>query len=77
MEFVKDSPKFYGRRKGRKLSATAKMALESGENYLIKSKNQTHYFSELFRFNKKQKIILHLNIFATSKIEKLCLFEIE
>ena len=60
MEFVKDSPKFYGRRKGRKLSATAKMALESGENYLIKSKNQTHYFSELFHFNKKQKIILRM-----------------
>lgn len=60
MEFVKDSPKFYGRRKGRKLSATAKMALESGENYLIKSKNQTHYFSELFRSNKKQKIILEI-----------------
>ena len=60
MEFAKDSPKFYGRRKGRKLSATAKMALESGENYLIKSKNQTHYFSELFRSNKKQKIILEI-----------------
>ena len=59
MEFVKDSPKFYGRRKGRKLSATAKMALESGENYLIKPKNQTHYFSELFRSNKK-KIILEI-----------------
>ena len=59
MEFAKDSPKFYGRRKGRKLSATAKMALESGENYLIKSKNQTHYFSELFRSNKK-KIILEI-----------------
>ncbi len=56
LEFVKDSPKFYGRRKGRKLSATAKMALESGENYLIKPKNQTHYFSELFRSNKKKKL---------------------
>ena len=60
MEFVKDSPKFYGRRKGRKLSATAKMALESGENYLIKPKNQTHYFSELFSSNKNQKIILEI-----------------
>ena len=60
MGFAKDSPKFYGRRKGRKLSATAKMALESGENYLIKSKNQTHYFSELFRSYKKQKIILEI-----------------
>ena len=60
LNFSKDSPKFYGRRKGRKLSATAKMALIYGENYLIKSKNQTHYFSELFSSNKNQKIILEI-----------------
>ena len=60
LNFSKDSPKFYGRRKGRKLSATAKMALIYGENYLIKSKNQTHYFSELFNSNKNQKIILEI-----------------
>jgi len=60
LDFSKDSPKFYGRRKGRKLSATAKMALIYGENYLIKSKNQTHYFSELFHSNKNQKIILEI-----------------
>lgn len=60
MNFTIDSPKFYGRRKGRKLSATAKMALIHGENYLIKSKNQTHYFSELFSSYKKQKIILEI-----------------
>jgi len=60
LNFSKDSPKFYGRRKGRKLSATAKMALIYGENHLIKSKNQTHYFSELFSSNKNQKIILEI-----------------
>ena len=60
LNFSKDSTRFYGRRKGRKLSATAKMALIHGENYLIKSKNQTDYFSELFRSNKKQKIILEI-----------------
>ena len=54
LNFNKDSTRFYGRRKGRKLSATAKMALIYGENYLIKSKSQTHYFSELFRSNKKK-----------------------
>ena len=71
MEFVKDSPKFYGRRKGRKLSATAKMALESGENYLIKSKNQTHYFSELFRSYKKQKIILEIGFGSGDNLVEL------
>lgn len=71
MEFAKDSPKFYGRRKGRKLSATAKMALESGENYLIKSKNQTHYFSELFRSYKKQKIILEIGFGSGDNLVEL------
>ena len=60
LDFSKDAPKFYGRRKGRKLSATAKMALLHGDNYLIKSKNQTHYFSELFRSYKNHKIILEI-----------------
>ena len=60
MNFNKDSIRFYGRRKGRKLSATAKMALIYGENYLLKSKNQTHNFSELFSSNKNQKIILEI-----------------
>ena len=60
MDFSKDTPRFYGRRKGRKLSETAKNALIYGEKYLIKSKNQTQYFSELFYSYKKQKIILEI-----------------
>ena len=48
-----DNPKFYGRRKGRKLSKSAELAIIEGQKYLIKIEDLTNIFS-------KKNIILEI-----------------
>jgi hypothetical protein len=49
-----NSSKFYGRRKGRKLSLTANLALKEGGKYFIKQSNLEQNFLELFSYCKKK-----------------------
>jgi tRNA (guanine-N7-)-methyltransferase len=60
LDFTINSPKFYGRRKGRKLTPTASLALKKSKNYFINCTNQELNFIELFSCYKKQKIILEI-----------------
>jgi len=39
-----ETPQFYGRRKGRKLSKTAQLAIKNGKDYLIKKENISDVF---------------------------------
>ena len=50
----KESPIFYGRRKGRKLSKTAKLSIKKGKKFLIK-KEDLNFF-----FKSKKNIILEI-----------------
>jgi len=49
-----NSSKFYGRRKGRKLTPTANLALKEGGKYFIKQSNLEQNLLELFSFYKKK-----------------------
>ena len=51
----KEFPKFYGRRKGRKLSRLSILALKEGAGNIIEFENLSEIFS-----NQKQKIILEI-----------------
>ena len=51
----KESPQFYGRRKGRKLSRSSILALKEGAGNIIEFENLSEIFS-----NQKQKIILEI-----------------
>ena len=51
----KESPRFYGRRKGRKLSRSGVLALKEGAKYMIEFENLLEIFS-----NYKQKKILEI-----------------
>jgi tRNA (guanine-N7-)-methyltransferase len=55
-----NSSKFYGRRKGRKLTTTANLALKEGGEYFIKQSNPEQNFLELFSYYKKKTIILEI-----------------
>jgi len=55
-----NSSKFYGRRKGRKLTPTANLALKEGGKYFIKQSNLEQNLLELFSFYKKKTIILEI-----------------
>jgi hypothetical protein len=50
-----NSSKFYGRRKGRKLTPTANLALKEGGKYFIKQSNLEQNLLELFSFYKKKQ----------------------
>jgi len=50
-----NSSKFYGRRKGRKLTPTAYLALKEGSEYFIKQSNPEQDFLELFSCYKKKQ----------------------
>lgn len=52
---TREFPRFYGRRKGRKLSKSCILALKEGSKFIIKIEN----FSEIF-LNPKQTIILEI-----------------
>ena len=60
MEFIINSSRFYGRRKGRKLTLTANLALKEGDKYFIKQLNPEQNFLELFSNYKKKIIILEI-----------------
>ena len=54
MEFTINSSKFYGRRKGRKLTPAANLSLKEGGKYFIKQPNPEQNFLELFSYYKKK-----------------------
>jgi len=60
LEFIINSSRFYGRRKGRKLTLTANLALKEGDKYFIKQLNPEQNFLELFSNYKKKIIILEI-----------------
>ena len=60
MDSTINSSKFYGRRKGRKLTPTANLALKEGGKYFIKQSNLEQNLLELFSFYKKKTIILEI-----------------
>ena len=63
-----DNPKFYGRRRGRKLSKFNQLAIKHGKDYLIKEEE----ISNIFNF--KKKIVLEIgfgdgeNLIKSAKI---------
>ena len=60
MDSTINSSKFYGRRKGRKLTPTANLALKEGGKYFIKKPNPEQNFLELFFYCKKRIIKLEI-----------------
>ena len=61
MKLLNDSfPRFYGRRKGRKLSKAGNSYLQEGEKYFIKKENFSQDFLKLFRDVTTDKIILEI-----------------
>lgn len=60
MEFTINSSKFYGRRKGRKLTPTANLALKEGGKYFIKQPNPEQNVLGLFSYGKKKIITLEI-----------------
>ncbi len=71
----KESPRFYGRRKGRKLSRLSVLALNEGDKYIIKLENFLECFSK-----HKQKIILEIgfgngeNLLNSAKTNPMTLY---
>ena len=71
---ISDNPQFYGRRKGRKLSKSSKLAIRNGKDYLIREE-------DIFNiFHRQNNIVLEIgfgdgeNLINSAKMNPYCFY---